>query len=71
MIENLTYEEILSISNELKVQADIINNIISTKNIPDLNDLTATVYSYSKFLASSVEMNKDADKILMDLQNRN
>ncbi len=70
MIENLSYEEVLSISDELKLQADIINSIISTKNIPDLNDLTATIYSYAKFLVSTVEMNKDADKILADLKNK-
>ena len=64
MIDKLTYDQILAISKELSVQADIIDKLVQNRNIQDLKDFAATVEGYSKFLETTVLMNKDADKAL-------
>ena len=68
MIDKLTYDQILAISKELSVQADIIDKLVQNRNIQDLKEFAATVYVYSKFLETTVLMNKDADKALEDLK---
>ena len=68
MIDKLTYDQILAISKELSVQADIIEKLVQNRNIQDLKDFAATVEGYSKFLETTVLMNKDADKALEDLK---
>ena len=68
MIHKLTYDQILAISKELSVQADIIDKLVQNRNIQDLKDFAATVEGYSKFLETTVLMNKDADKALEDLK---
>ena len=68
MIDKLTYDQILAISKELSVQADIIDKLVQNRNIQDLKDFAATVEGYSKFLETTVLMNKDADKDLEDLK---
>ena len=68
MIDKLTYDQILAISKELSVQADIIDKLVQNRNIQDLKDFAATVEGYSKFLETTVQMNKDADKALEDLK---
>ena len=68
MIDKLTYDQILASSKELSVQADIIDKLVQNRNIQDLKDFAATVEGYSKFLETTVLMNKDADKALEDLK---
>ena len=68
MIDKLTYDQILAISKELSVQADIIDKLVQNRNIQDLKDFAETVEGYSKFLETTVLMNKDADKALEDLK---
>lgn len=68
MIDKLTYDQILAISKELSVQADIIDKLVQNRNIQDLKDFAATVEGYSKFLETTILMNKDADKALEDLK---
>ena len=70
MIDKLTYDQILTISKELKVQADIVNKLIQDKDIPELQDFIATVEGYSKYLENTIEINKDADKALQELKNQ-
>lgn len=67
MIDKLTYEEVLTISKELKNQAQVIDNLVKDKNIQELKDFAATVEGYSKFLENTIEINKDADKALQEL----
>jgi len=67
MIGNLTYEEILNISKDLKHQVQIIDELIKNRNLPELTDFSATVEGYSKFLENTIEINKDADKALIEL----
>ena len=70
MIEILTYEQILSVSNELKKYCDNINQVIEGKEVGELEDVVAAVDSYTKFLDNNVELNQAADLALADLVNQ-
>ena len=70
MIENLTYEQILSVSNEIKKYCDNINQVIEGKEVGELEDFVAAVDSYTKFLDNNVELNQAADLALADLVNQ-
>lgn len=70
MIDKLTYDQVLAFSKELKNQAEIINNLFKNKENQELADFIATVEGYSKFLETTVEINKDADKALEELMSR-
>ena len=67
MIDKLSYDQVLAIWKELKNQAEIVVSLIKLKNVNELNDFVATVEGYSKFLETTVEINRDADKALKDL----
>lgn len=67
MIENLTYEQILSVSNELKKYCANINQVIEGKEVGELEDFVAAVDSYTKYLDNNVELNQAADLALADL----
>ncbi|MBQ6404984.1 MAG: hypothetical protein IJJ63_02905 [Bacilli bacterium] len=68
MIDKLSYEEVLSNSEELRKQAGIVSKLASSRNIQELIDFAATVEGYSKFLENTIEINKDADAALRDLK---
>ena len=70
MIENLTYEQILSVSNELKKYCDNINQVIEGKEVGELEDFVAAVDSYTKFLDNNVELNQAADLAFAYLVNQ-
>lgn len=67
MIENISYEEMLSISKELQASANVIRELVKEKNLPELNDFISTVEGYSKFLETTVELYQDADEALSEL----
>ena len=68
MIDKLSYNEVLAISQELKKQVEVIDRIIEGKNLPELEDFVATVEGYTKFLENTIEINKDADEALQELK---
>lgn len=68
MVGKLTYEQVLTIAKDLRAQVEVIERLIANRELPELNDFTATVEGYSKFLENSIEINKDADAALMDLK---
>ena len=68
MVGKLTYEQVLTIAKDLRAQVEVIERLIANRELPELNDFTAPVEGYSKFLENSVEINKDADAALMDLK---
>ena len=70
MIDKLSYEEIEKISLELKKQIEVISSISEKRKMPELADFIATVEGYSKFLENTIEINKDADKALIDLKSQ-
>ena len=67
MIDKLTYDQVLNISKDLKKQADIVDELATIRNIQELRDFAATVEGYSKFLETTVEINRDADIALEEL----
>ena len=69
MINNLSYEQILTISAELKKNCEIIKQLTSLKKIQDLEEFITSVEIYYKYLENSVELSKDADIALQDLIN--
>lgn len=71
MIDKLTYDQVLTISKELAKQSEIIDNLVKDRDIQELKDFAATVEGYSKFLETTVQMNKDADKALEELKKSN
>ena len=70
MIGNLTYEQINAISLDLKKQIEIINRLIQNKNSQELQDFVSTVEGYTKYLETTIEINKDADNALSELKNK-
>ena len=70
MIGKLTYDQILEVSKDLREQADIISSLVRNKDNQELLDFAATVEGYSKYLETTVQINKDADTSLMDLAKR-
>lgn len=70
MIGKLTYDQILEVSKDLREQAYIISSLVKNKDNQELLDFTATVEGYSKYLETTVQINKDADNALMDLAKR-
>jgi hypothetical protein len=70
MIGKLSYNEVSAISKELQKQAEIIDKLAEAHNIPELQDFVATVEGYSKFLETTIAMNKDADEALKELKEK-
>ena len=70
MIGNLTYDQIEGIAKELENSTLFVKSYIKDKNIVELEDFLSTVEGYSKFLMTTIELNKDADKELQELKNQ-
>jgi len=68
MIDKLSYDDVLLISQELKKESDIIRDLASKRNIKEIVDFASTVEGYSKFLENTVSINKDADEALVGLK---
>ena len=68
MIDKLSYDDVLLISQELKKESDIIRDLASKRNIKEIVDFASTVEGYSKFLENTVSINKDADEALAGLK---
>ena len=68
MIDKLKYDDIIAISNELKKEIQVVQQMTSARKITQLSDFIATVEGYAKFLVNIVEINKDADVALADLK---
>lgn len=70
MIDKLSYDDVLLISQELKKESDIIKDLASKRKLKDIEDFASTVEGYSKFLENTVGINKDADEALKDLKSK-
>ena len=68
MIDKLSYDDILLISQELKKESDIIRDLATKRNLKEIVDFASTVEGYSKFLENTVSINKDADEALLKLK---
>ncbi len=70
MIDKLSYDDVLLISQELKKESDIVRELASKRNIKEIIDFSSTVEGYSKFLENTVGINKDADEALKELRDK-
>lgn len=70
MIGKLTYDQVAEIANQLKVCVATINNLIADKQTEDLNNFVSIVDRYVKYLETTIELYKDADKALINLMNK-
>ncbi len=68
MIDKLSYDDILLISQELKKESDIVKELASKRNLKEIEDFATTVEGYSKFLENTVSINKDADEAIEGLK---
>lgn len=67
MINEMTYEEILSISHDMKNCCKTIAKLIENKKSPDLEDFVQCVENYTKYLDSTIELMTVADMALQEL----
>lgn len=67
MINEMSYEEILAASHDMKNCCRIITSLIADKETPDLEEFVVTVENYTKYLDSTIELMTAADKALKDL----
>lgn len=67
MINEMTYDEILKASQDMKNSCRIITKLIENKNLPDLEDFVGSVDNYTKYLDSTIELMIAADKALKEL----
>lgn len=70
MIGNLTYNQVESIAKELEESIATITAITKNLNVEEMQDFLSTVEGYSKYLKTTVEMSKDADKALEELKSK-
>ncbi len=70
MIGTMTYDQVEEIAKELENATMTVDNITKNLNIEELEDFISTVEGYSKYLRTTIEMNKDADKALATLQSK-
>ncbi len=68
MIGKLKYEQVEALITQLQQSLDTINNITSSINNNELQDFTVSVDSYIKYLTGTLEMYKEADKVLQPLK---
>ena len=70
MIDKLSYDEILTISNELKKETQKVLELATSRNITEIIDFANSVDGYSKYLENTVGINKDADNALKELKEK-
>ena len=68
MIGKLKYEQVEALITQLQQSLDTINNITSSINNNELQDFAVSVDSYIKYLRGTLEMYKEADKVLQPLK---
>lgn len=64
MIDQISYDEMVSYSKELEASADAIKELIENKDLRELENFIDSIYNYSEYLSSTVELHKQADEAL-------
>lgn len=67
MINEMTNEEILAASQELKNCCQVIRRLIENRDVQDLEDFVASVDMYTKYLDNTIELIVAADLALKKL----
>ncbi len=68
MIDQISYDEMESYSKELEASADALKALIEEKDLKELENFVDSVYNYSEYLSSTVELHKTADEALNYLE---
>lgn len=68
MIGNFTYDEMLQFAKELAENADIIDKLAKKQDAGMLQTFISNIDWYSTFIKSTIEIYKDADKVLEHLK---
>lgn len=68
MIDKLSYDEVLNISQELKKASEVVRKLSKDRDITEMIDFASTVEGYSRYLENTVGINKDADETLKELK---
>ena len=71
MIGQLTYDEIQGCIETLKVSNATVNALIQNKESYELENFVSIVDRYIKYLETTLELYKDADKALAKLSEAN
>lgn len=66
MLGSLSYEELIGQAKSIETSANNIRNIISKygDDLVDVSSFCDSLDSYVKYIESSINLNKDADKAL-------
>ena len=64
MVGKLTYDQVTEVAQQLEVCVNTITELLKDKQSGDLQNFVSTVDRYAKFLETTVELYKDADKAL-------
>lgn len=66
MLGSLSYEELMKQAKSIETSADSIRNIVSKygEDLQDVIGFCDSLDSYVKYIESSIALNKDADKAL-------
>lgn len=67
MINEMSYDQIIAASQEMKNCCKVINSLIANKNTPDLEEFVQSVENYTKYLDSTIELMTVADTALKQL----
>lgn len=70
MIEKSNYEDIATMSQELKNCCANLKKVIANKDLSELEDFISTVDVYYKYLDSTIELHKDADEVIKQFLDR-
>lgn len=66
MIGKISYEEVTKLQEILNINIQELKQILTNNNL-QITDFISKVESYSKYLSTLIEINKDADEALKDL----
>lgn len=66
MLGSLSYEELMNYAKSIETSSDSIRNIVSKygEDLADVINFCDSLDSYVKYIESSITLNKDADKAL-------
>lgn len=71
MIGKLTYDQLLECIEQLKASNATVTTLIENKDSYDLENFVGVVDRYIKYLETTLELYKDADKALARLAEAN
>lgn len=68
MIEQISYDDMLSYSKELNASAEVIKSLIENRDFKELENFAEEVINYSEYLQNIVDLNVHADEAIKFLK---